>query len=420
MSKGDVMKFAFYGRCSTEDMQDPASSKQWQMARAKGVLPADGVIVAEYFDVGMSRSLPWRRRPEASALLSALKDPDRGWEAITIGEPARAFHGAQFQDIFPVLTGYGVQLWVPDAGGYVDPDSDGAEMMMAIYGTMSAQERRRIKIRVRSAMQEQAKHEGRYLGGRPPYGLRLADAGPHPSPAKTRTVSGSASSNPTRPPLPLCRGSSMSTSPERGTTQITTGLTRDGIPSPSAHDPARNRHRDVRSWSKIAVKSILNNPKYTGRTVWNRQRRDEELLDRDDATQGYQSRMRWNDPSEWIWSAEQTHEAIVDSETFASAQAQMAAGSHRPNSGKTKTTGRTYVLSGRVHCGLCGHRMQGNPNHGENHYRCRYPRDFRPGARHGSPAHRLRPRVGHRAQARRVDRLPVRSREPRRDLPKAG
>ena len=88
--------------------------------------------------------------------------------------------------------------------------------------------------------------------------------------------------------------------------------------------------------------------------------------------------MRWNDPSEWIWSAEQTHEAIVDSETFASAQAQMAAGSHRPNSGKTKTTGRTYVLSGRVHCGLCGHRMQGNPNHGENHYRCRYPRDFAP------------------------------------------
>ena len=32
------------------------------------------------------------------------------------------------------------------------------------------------------------------------------------------------------------------------------------------------------------------------------------------------------------------------------------------------------------HCGVCGHRMQGNPNHGENHYRCRYPRDFGPAA----------------------------------------
>ncbi len=40
-------------------------------------------------------------------------------------------------------------------GGYVDPASDGAEMMMAIYGTMSAQERRRINIRGRGAMAEQ-------------------------------------------------------------------------------------------------------------------------------------------------------------------------------------------------------------------------------------------------------------------------
>ena len=29
-----------------------------------------------------------------------------------------------------------------------------------------------------------AKHEGRFLGGRPPYGYQLADAGPHPNPSK--------------------------------------------------------------------------------------------------------------------------------------------------------------------------------------------------------------------------------------------
>ena len=29
-----MTKFAFYGRVSTEDQQDPASSKQWQLARA--------------------------------------------------------------------------------------------------------------------------------------------------------------------------------------------------------------------------------------------------------------------------------------------------------------------------------------------------------------------------------------------------
>ena len=55
--------------------------------------PTGGVIVAEFFDVGQSRSLPWKRRPEASALLEALRRPDRGFEAVVVGEPARAFYG---------------------------------------------------------------------------------------------------------------------------------------------------------------------------------------------------------------------------------------------------------------------------------------------------------------------------------------
>ena len=50
-----------------------------------------------------------------------------------------------------------------------------------------------------------------------------------------------------------------------------TSLTNDGIPSPSAHDPARNRHRDKRSWSKIAVRSILCDPRYVGREVRGKQ-----------------------------------------------------------------------------------------------------------------------------------------------------
>jgi site-specific DNA recombinase len=40
------------------------------------------------------------------------------------------------------------------------------------------------KIRVRAAMAAQAQLEGRYLGGRPPYGYTLIDIGPHPNPAK--------------------------------------------------------------------------------------------------------------------------------------------------------------------------------------------------------------------------------------------
>ena len=371
-----MTRFAFYGRVSTEDQQDPASSKQWQMSRAKSIIePTGGVVVAEFFDIGQSRSLPWKRRPESAALLEAFKRSDRGFDAVVIGEPARAFSGNHFALTFPVFVHYAVELWVPEVGGRIDPGSDAHDLIMNLYGGMSKGERNRIKIRVRSAMAAQAQHEGRFLGGRPPFGYQLADAGAHPNPGKAADGKRLHRLEIDPTAAPTVRRIFAEYIAGRGYFAIAQDLTRDGIPSPSAHDPARNRHRDMRSWSKIAVRSILMNPRYTGRQVWNRQRRDEILVDVEDVAQGHLSRMRWNDDSDWIWSNEQTHEPIISSEVFAKAQAQMAAGTYRPTTGKTRTTQRTYVLSGRVHCGLCGHRMQGNFTHDALRYRCKFPSD---------------------------------------------
>ena len=373
-----MTRFAFYGRVSTEDQQDPASSKQWQLSRAQSIIePSGGVVVTEFFDIGQSRSLPWKRRPESASLLEAFKRPDRGFDAVVIGEPARAFYGNQFGLTFPVFVHYGVELWVPEVGGRVDPGSDAHDLVMSLYGGMSKGERNRIKVRVRSAMEAQAKHEGRFLGGRPPYGYLLGDAGAHPNPSKAADGKRMQRLEVDPAAAPVVERIFAEYIAGRGYFVIAAGLTRDGFPSPSAHDPARNRHRDTRSWSKIAVRSILQNPKYTGRQVWNRQRRDEILVDVEDVAQGHLSRMRWNDSSDWVWSTDATHEAIIDSETFAKAQAQMAAGAYRPTTAPT-TRRRTYVLSGRVQCGICGHRMAGHANHGVHHYRCRFPRDWAP------------------------------------------
>lgn len=50
--------FAFYGRVSTEDQQDPKTSREWQLARSQSLIaPHAGEVVAEYFDIGTSRSL---------------------------------------------------------------------------------------------------------------------------------------------------------------------------------------------------------------------------------------------------------------------------------------------------------------------------------------------------------------------------
>ncbi len=112
------MDFAFYGRVSTEDQQDPEASRAWRLTRSRALIePAGGQIVAEFFDVGLSRSLPWKRRSQAARLLAALRDPDRGFDAVVIGEPQRAFYGNRFGFTFPLFEHYGIALWVPEVGG---------------------------------------------------------------------------------------------------------------------------------------------------------------------------------------------------------------------------------------------------------------------------------------------------------------
>lgn len=90
---------------------------------------------------------------------------------------------------FPVFVHYGIELWVPEIGGKVDPGSDAHDLVMSLFGGMSKGERNRIKIRVRAAMAAQAEHEGRFLGGRPPYGYVLADVVLTPIQGRLPTVS---------------------------------------------------------------------------------------------------------------------------------------------------------------------------------------------------------------------------------------
>src|SRR6266550_3196755 len=178
-----MVRFVFYGRVSTEDWQDPVTSRARQREQAEALVRGHGQIVADFFDVGQTRKLAWACRPQSAALVAQLGDPDRGWDAIVIGEYERAFYGSQYAAMAPLFEHYGVQLWMPEAGGRVDFASEHDEQAMTVLGLSSKREVSRTSIRVRTAMAVQAREQGRYLGGRPPYGYRLADAGPHPNKA---------------------------------------------------------------------------------------------------------------------------------------------------------------------------------------------------------------------------------------------
>ena len=79
------LRFAFYGRVSTADFQEPDSSRRWQWDVAEDLVDGHGRIVVSFFDADRSRRLPWRDRPQAAALLAAIADPDRGFDAVVVG-----------------------------------------------------------------------------------------------------------------------------------------------------------------------------------------------------------------------------------------------------------------------------------------------------------------------------------------------
>jgi site-specific DNA recombinase len=123
------------------------------------------------------------------------------------------------------------------------------------------------------------------------------------------------------------------------------------------------------------VRAILANPRYTGSQVWNKQRRDEVLLDVDDVAAGHISRMRWNPRDQWVYSAAPTHPPLLSRETFDQVQVRIAARS-RTSPRTAASSPRPYALRGRLTCGLCRRRLQGQWVHGQAYYRCRYPSEY--------------------------------------------
>ncbi|OXM60507.1 recombinase family protein [Amycolatopsis vastitatis] len=359
-----AVRFAFYGRTSTVEHQDPVSSAAWQREAAETLIAGRGLIVTEYFDAGCSRRLPWRDRPEAAALLTALHDPGRGFDAIVVGEYERAFAADQFEQLAPTLTRHGVQVWLPEAGGPVEAGSPLHRMLMTVLGAQSQREVLRARHRTLAAMRAQVRMQGRYLGGRPPYGYRLVDAGPHPN----RTHAGWGRRLQRLDPDPVTaphvkwifakRLSGRSAASiarelnERGVPSPS-ALNERGVPSPSAADPGRNRHRSGQTWSLRTIVEILRNPRYTGREAWDRV--PGRNLQDPQAPRG-----------KLTIAAKPSHPALVSERDFVAAQAVQVT---RTASDGTR---RVYQLSGLVRCGSCGRRMDSHWINDRPGYRCRH------------------------------------------------
>ena len=180
-----------------------------------------------------------------------------------VGEFTRAFGAPiQYSTTYPLLQHFGIDLWLPEIGGRVDYSSATTEMLLGMLGGTSKQERDLIRIRVRDGMTVLAETSARHLGGRPPYGYRLADAGEHPNAKKRALGQRLHRLEPDPVTAPVVRRIFEMFAAGHGIKQIANILTAENVPSPSAHDPKRNPHRDPRGWAHTAIRAILLNEKY--------------------------------------------------------------------------------------------------------------------------------------------------------------
>ena len=107
------------------------------------------------------------------------------------------------------------------------------------------------------------------------------------------------------------------------------------------------------AWNKFAVRSILINPRYTSHQVWNKQQKDEVLIDVEDVALGHTTKLRWNDTGKWLWSGKIVQPPIIDRDTFDQVQVMVSGRATKHAEHKPHRRQHPYALRSLVFCGLC-------------------------------------------------------------------
>ncbi len=193
-----------------------------------------------------------------------------------------------------------------------DTGSAAGRMMLQMLAVFAEFEHATIVDRISAGIERRAK-EGRWFGGRPPFGYVFSNEERVlvPDPVKAPVVR---------------RVFDLYTRKRLGTRTIAQQLRDEDAPAPSA------------GWGHPAVHWIINNPTYVGKIRW-----------RDRIFDG-------------------VHEPLVDEFTFAKAQAIM---SERGEHARRRGNASDFLLSGLLRCGKCGKAyigMSANGNGGRYHY----------------------------------------------------
>ena len=371
------MRWAYFGRVSDKDKQDPSLSIPRQLKKCSEELPVGDEITAHYWDIESGRKSIEERGNGADGSLYGINVPrDGGGVTELLADARRGLFDAVIVECIDRLSRktadstrveqelerIGIGLFASD-----EPMTSDATAILTRRVKQGIAEWyvRDLMEKSRRGMEESVR-QGWHTGGRPPYGYTLeAHAHPNPNKAREGKRKHRLILDPIRGPVVLMIFEDYCVR-LLGIGAICDKLNRN----PDRYPPPIPNRKDEsplpHTWSRSVLNALLRNPKYTGFNVWGR----------NDRRPGHpQIRPR----EEWVWSPAPTHEAIVSRELFEMVEERAMtnfkgtkAGTRQHAGSPKPRAGRLYPLRGRVRCGLCGHRMEGSHQKGSNWYRCQY------------------------------------------------
>jgi DNA invertase Pin-like site-specific DNA recombinase len=299
-----MIRFAWYGRVSSTDRQDPALSFPSQLAACRRkATELGGVVTCEFTD---QLSGAKADRPGWAALVTeARRVTARRFDSVVIYATSRLARDRLYAALFErELQNVGVSIYYAVGAG--DPATPEGMLFIGMQQLWDEFERLKLARETRRGMRELVL-QGYRAGGRAPYGYSRISSEVE---GKLRVT---LEPNVLEAPVVLdifTRHAYLLL----GFKRIARYLNRPGgPPSPEHVDSQRNL---TRSWTPGTVRAMLLNRTYTGAAVWNR-------LDFATARlSGGGARARPHE--EWV-ICEGAHEPIVSLELFEAVQARFRA-----------------------------------------------------------------------------------------------
>ncbi len=315
------VKAALYLRVSTQEQQERQTIDN-QRDFATNYCRLHQIAIADWYpDDGVSGGIPLHKRPEGARLIADARAGRFGLVLVyRIDRLARST--LELLRAMEDLEREGVSM-----RSMTEPFETTTHMgrfVLTMLGSIAQLEKDTIRERSRQGMERLAR-EGRWNGGKPPYGYRVREDGRLEGDEEQAAV--------------VRRIFTLYVKEKLGTVRIAELLTAEGVPLPKVSQGVKSTRPRSASWDDSTICRLLKNRCYIGSRIWGRLK----TVRVDGEVTGYTP------------AAESAHvaseiPAIVDVETFEAAQRIL----QQNFAWSLRNCKRDYLLRGFIRCGRCG------------------------------------------------------------------